>query len=146
MLIIARGSLLVVAASLASAGVLAGCSGTTPTQSSLAYPQTLMQPRTGLTTPDICGTCCPRKLFHILPRRSTIQVNQQVTLYSCLYFQLGGCHRMEAGAAWKSRGGSLQVIDGGGEAIFSASSPGTYIIRAKYQGVHSRATLIVTAQ
>ena len=81
-------------------------------------------------------------------------MNQQVTLRDefvvCDYRFHPRCHgRNEVDATWSSTGGSLQVIDGGKEAPFSASSPGVYTVIAKYSylgwRLEGQATVTVTS-
>ncbi|MGA8574443.1 MAG: hypothetical protein WB609_01990 [Candidatus Cybelea sp.] len=116
-----------------AAAMLDGCSGTPATQGAFMATQTLVRP------PCITGEC-GRTALRVLPKRSTIQLNQQITLHDKFRYCLapnecGSWHPVVAN--WSSSGGSLQVISGGMEADFSASSPGAYKIVAGFvwQGI-----------
>ncbi len=80
--------------------------------------------------------------FRIKPHNPTIQVNQQRELRASLTDGIGWC---KVDATWSTSGGSLQVIDGGKEAIFSASLPGKYTVGAKYNSFSDTDKVRVTS-
>ena len=117
-----RALVFAAASAAAAAGMLVGCAGTAAMPAVTAHAS---------IRPQFCffGSCS----FHVLPRRTTIQLDQQITLHddyrNC---SIAGCTNEMVNAAWSSSGGSLHVIDEGKRAIFSASSPGTYTVLARY--------------
>ena len=135
-----RALVFAVASAAAAAGMLVGCSSPgTPAP---------FQPAQTFVRPQFCffGSCS----FHVLPRRSTIELDQQITLHDDYRIcSIAGCTNGMVNAAWHSRGGSLHVIDEGKKAVFSASSPGTYTVFAKYddygQVYRARAQVTVTS-
>jgi len=136
---IARGFFFAVAVPIAVA-MLVGCSSP---GAPAAFP-----PAQAFIKPQFCflGSCS----FHVLPRRSTIELDQQITLHDDYRIcSIAGCTNGMVNAAWHSRGGSLHVIDEGKKAVFSASSPGTYTVFAKYddygQVYRARAQVTVTS-
>jgi hypothetical protein len=135
----ARGLLFAVAGAVATTAMLGGCTGPTATQASLAPAQTLVQPQH-------CFFYCDHSALSVLPKKSTAQLNQQITLHDLLEICFkNSCYNSRVNAAWSSSGGSLQVIDGGEKAIFSASSPGPYSVSAVYEGFYATATVAVTS-
>jgi hypothetical protein len=110
------------------AAMLAGCSGTPTAAGAFAPAQTLVR------RPCITGECGSTAL-RVLPKHSTVQLNQQITLHDKFRFcfapnECGSWHPVSA--TWSSSGGSLQVINGGTEAKFTASSTGLYKVGASY--------------
>ena len=129
----------------AAAAVLVGCAGPAARQPAFTPAQALFQPQSHLLTPAICGTCCPHEL-DILPETATIKAGQQITLVDEYDFErfFHRCGQKGVDAVWTTSGGSLQVINGGTEAVFSASSAGVYYVAAQYRKRTGKATMTVT--
>ncbi|MGA8100416.1 MAG: hypothetical protein WB810_17310 [Candidatus Cybelea sp.] len=119
--------------------LLSGCGGS-------QSPSMLLAPQIAAPQSAAAGPLIVCNWFHVNPRHPTILLGEPVTLRAYLKFRIyGPCGRHLVVAAWNSSGGSLQVIDGGEKAIFSASSLGVYTVVAKYNGFHSRALVTVTS-
>src|SRR6202042_1503733 len=133
-----------IAASLGGALIcavaLAGCGGPPRTHSAFAA-QSALPPRA--VVQPACYSRCTAKLL-ILPRRSTVKPNQQITLtdrWVTCFPPHGGCEWERVGADWSSSGGSLKVARRNTKATFSASSPGAYTVHAMYYTVRAGATV-----
>ena len=124
----------------AAVAVLSGCGGSQPPSMSLA-PQ-IAAPQSAA----VGSSRCLSRLF-VDPRSSYRRVGRSVNLHAILRTHaIGrGCWRGGVQAAWSASGGSLQVINGGWEAIFSASLPGTYTVFATYGGLTGSAEVTVTS-
>jgi hypothetical protein len=125
---------------ICASAILVGCGGTPGGQTAFSPAQTLVQPQN-----HRCGFYGICVYLRVSPSHPTIHVNQQRELHTVSWCNRGECHKEEVDAQWSSSGGSLQVIDGGKEAIFSASSPGVYKVVAKAGSLTGRAKVTVTS-
>jgi hypothetical protein len=123
---------------ICASAILVGCGGTPGGQTAFSRAQTVAQPQNHWCSPF--GPCFTMR---VRPPHPTIRVNQQQTLEAWIWGPSNGKYQPDA--TWKSSGGSLQVIDGGKDAIFSASSPGQYRVVARVGALHGRAIVTVTS-
>ena len=114
-----------------ASAILVGCGGSQP----------LLEGSSAQTAVPM-GQC---DRFRVQPSNSTIGINEQLTLGAYKYLRFFRCGRVPVPATWSSNGGSLQVIDSGQEALFSASSPGVYTVHAKWDNHGAKATVTVSS-
>ena len=146
------------AGTLLLTAALAGCGGTSGTQSAFAPTQSTFAPMQSasasaraLVQPPCAYGSCYRE-FAVLPRGATIKLNQKITFIAVMLDCFNGqCNiRRRVDATWHSSGGSLKVKGGrqegsGKRATFWASLPGQYRVSAWHAKLYAAAYVTVTS-